>query len=236
MKFYQNTSAFILLILVLALPAIGCKGGRSSSIGGNSLTGGSLTKSGQSSDVIAKENSRRAEIDFGTDSDVTTGRSSNVALASYTSRDKNEGEVQWLKSYDDAMQISKQTGRPILAGFTGSNWCPPCIKLKKEVFETASFKNWAAENVVLLELDFPRPNLQPEWIKKQNNELKNRYSRKIKGYPTVLILNSQGDVLGTQGYIRGGPDRWISGVNNTIQANQASLKSEVVGVADYNVR
>ena len=236
MKFYQNTSAFILLILVLTLTAIGCKGGRSSSFGGNSLTGGSLTKSGQSSDVIAKEDSRRAEIDFNTGSDATTGRSSNVALASYTSRDKNEGQAQWLKSYDEAVQIAKQTGRPILAGFTGSNWCPPCIKLKKEVFETPSFKNWAAENVVLLDLDFPRPNLQPEWIKKQNNELQNRYSRNLKGYPTVLILNSQGDVLDSQGYLRGGPDRWISGVNKKVQANQASLKSEVVGVADYNVR
>ena len=203
----------------LMLSAIGCKGNRPSSSQSNPLSGGSLTRSGQSSDAIAKPDSRRPDIDFNAASETATGGSSNVALASYVSRDKKENQSQWLESYEEAVQLSKQTGKPILADFTGSNWCSFCIKLKKEVFETPSFKKWAAENVVLLELDYPRPNLQPDWIKKQNNELKNRYSREIKGYPTVLILNSQGDVLGSQGYLRGGPDRWISVANNTIQAN-----------------
>ena len=219
MKFYQNTFVLILFMHALMLSAIGCKGNRPSSSQSNPLSGGSLTRSGQSSDAIAKPDSRRPDIDFNAASETATGGSSNVALASYVSRDKKENQSQWLESYEEAVQLSKQTGKPILADFTGSNWCSFCIKLKKEVFETPSFKKWAAENVVLLELDYPRPNLQPDWIKKQNNELKNRYSREIKGYPTVLILNSQGDVLGSQGYLRGGPDRWISVANNTIQAN-----------------
>jgi len=237
MKFYQNTFVLFLLMSLLALAAIGCRGGQSSSPAANPLSGGSLTKSGQSSGAPAQRGSRRPEIDFNADSDVAaTARSSNVALASYTSSDKRENEAQWLKSYDQAVQISKQTGRPILADFTGSNWCGFCIKLKKEVFETPSFKKWAAENVVLLELDYPRPNLQPDWIKKQNHELKNRYSQQIEGYPTILFLDSQGDVLGSQGYMRGGPARWIAVANNTVQANRALQKSEVVDVANYRGR
>ena len=231
MKFYQNTFVLTLLVLAFTLSTIGCQGSRSSSPQSPSFTAGSLTKSGQSSEVIADNASRRTEIDF----NGASGNSSNVALASYDSGGKDAGS-QWLKSYEDAVQLSKQTGRPILADFTGSNWCGFCIKLKKEVFETPSFKKWAAENVVLLELDFPRPNLQPDWIKQQNQELKKRYSHKIKGYPTILILNSQGDVLGSQGYMRGGPERWIAVADNTIQANRALQTSRVVDAVDYQSR
>ena len=219
MKFYQNTFVLILFMHALMLSAIDCKGNRPSSSQSNPLSGGSLTRSGQSSDAIAKPDSRRPDIDFNAASETATGGSSNVALASYVSRDKKENQSQWLESYEEAVQLSKQTGKPILADFTGSNWCPPCMKLKKEIFETPTFKSWAAENVILLELDFPRPNLQADWIKKQNYELSGRY--KIISYPTVLILDSEGRKQEEFGYMRGGPERWISVVNKKIQASQA---------------
>jgi len=196
MKFYQNTFVLILLTSTLTLSAIGCRGSRSSSKA-PSFTSGSLTRSGQSSETSAEDDTRRAEIDFNADSGSATRGASNVALASYVSGDK-DNEPQWLDSYEEAVQIAKQTGRPILADFTGSNWCGFCVKLKKEVFDTPSFKSWAAKNVVLLELDFPRPNLQADWIKKQNDQLRSRYE--INSYPTILILNSDGGVIGKQGH------------------------------------
>ena len=231
MKFYQNTFVLILLSSTLTLAAIGCRGNRSSSKA-PSLTAGSLTRSGQSSESSAKDGNRRAEIDFHGDSGSATSGASNVALASYVSGEGNEPE--WLDSYEEAVQLAKQTGRPILADFTGSNWCGFCVKLKKEVFDTPSFKSWAAENVVLLELDFPRPNLQADWIKKQNDQLRSRYE--IVSYPTVMILNSDGSVIGKQGYMRGWPASWIAVASNTIQANQALQTTEVVHATDYQAR
>ena len=101
-------------------------------------------------------------------------------------------ESGWLVSWDKAVEQSKKTGKPILADFTGSDWCGWCIKLKKEVFSTPEFTEWAGKNVILLELDFPRKTKQDDAIKKQNKDLMTKY--KIKGFPTVLILDRRAHV------------------------------------------
>jgi protein disulfide-isomerase len=114
----------------------------------------------------------------------------------------------WLTNYDDAVKESKSSGKPILANFTGSDWCGWCIKLHKEVFSKDEFKTWAAENVVLLELDFPRKKAQTAEIKAQNKELKKKHA--IRGFPTVLILDSDGNKMGQTGYRRNGPTEWTN--------------------------
>ena len=113
----------------------------------------------------------------------------------------------WHESFEAALQASAETGKPILADFTGSDWCSWCIKLKEDVFETPEFKEWARENVILLELDYPKRSMQSAAIRKQNSELKKRYG--ITGYPTVLLLDSEGEVLGKLGYDKS-PTTWIS--------------------------
>ena len=40
----------------------------------------------------------------------------------------------WEVNLDAAQAISIKTGKPILANFTGTDWCGWCIRLKKEVF------------------------------------------------------------------------------------------------------
>ena len=66
-----------------------------------------------------------------------------------------KNELPWLESYADALKLSEKTGRPILADFTGSDWCGWCIKLKDEVFNTPEFAAWAKEDVIPLELHYP---------------------------------------------------------------------------------
>jgi len=112
----------------------------------------------------------------------------------------------WLTSYDEAVKQSKKTGKPILADFTGSDWCGWCIKLHKEVFDTADFKSWAKKNVILLELDFPQTKPQPAALKAQNSKLQKKYQ--IQGYPTILFLDATGKVKGSYGYDAGGPKVW----------------------------
>ena len=116
----------------------------------------------------------------------------------------------WHESFEAALQASAETGKPILADFTGSDWCTWCIKLKEDVFETPEFKEWARENVILLELDYPKRSMQSAAIKKQNSELRKRY--RISSYPTVLLLDSRGEVLGKLGYDKS-PTAWISSAN-----------------------
>jgi thioredoxin-related protein len=77
-----------------------------------------------------------------------------------------------------------------LLDFTGSDWCGYCIKLDEEVFSKPSFKKFAKENLVLVELDYPRGKNLPKKTKEQNDSLKSKYG--ISGYPTIILLDSDG--------------------------------------------
>ncbi len=112
----------------------------------------------------------------------------------------------WLTDWELAHRESLRTGKPIMAVFTGSDWCGPCIQLKKNVLKTDQFNRWAADKVVLLELDFPKNKNQSPAIKDQNRRLSQKYS--IAGYPTVLIIDTDGKVRGKLGHDTD-PNRWI---------------------------
>src|SRR5690606_17786206 len=113
-----------------------------------------------------------------------------------------------LTDFEAAKATAKKEGKVILADFTGSDWCGWCIKLKEEVFDTPEFKEWAAEKVVLLELDFPRKTELAAELKAQNQGLAKQYG--IEGYPTILFLDADGRELGRYGYDAGGPEPWIA--------------------------
>ncbi len=112
-----------------------------------------------------------------------------IALEDYKA--KNEG---WEVNIDKAYEMSQKTGKPILANFTGSDWCGWCKRLDKSVFHTEEFKKWAADNVILLELDFPRRMQLPAEIRKQNANLQRAFS--ITGYPTIWVFDLDKDEAG----------------------------------------
>ncbi|MBX3171635.1 MAG: thioredoxin family protein [Candidatus Eremiobacteraeota bacterium] len=121
----------------------------------------------------------------------------------------------WLTSYKEAVAQSKASGKPILMDFTGSDWCGWCKKLKAEVFETNEFKQWAASNVVLLELDFPRRTSQSPAMKQQNQELAQKFG--VRGYPTIIFATHSGQVLGQYGYDEGGPAVWTKNASTYLK-------------------
>ncbi len=143
------------------------------------------------------------------------------------------GGAGWTTSMKEAIAESKKTGKPILADFTGSDWCGWCIKLNNEVFSKSQFKNWAKKNVVLLELDYPSRKQQSAAVKKQNNALKNKY--KIRGYPTILLLGADGKVLQKTGYGRGGPQAWIGNIKKTVKTYQTAHPSSKSKGSDSKV-
>ncbi len=97
---------------------------------------------------------------------------------------KNEG---WLVNLEEARAISEKTGKPIMANFTGSDWCGWCKRLDKSVFHQPEFNKWAEKNVVLLELDFPRRFRVPNDIAQQNNGLKQALG--VRGFPTIWVFD-----------------------------------------------
>jgi thiol-disulfide isomerase/thioredoxin len=112
----------------------------------------------------------------------------------------------WLVNVDEAYAKSKKTGKPIMANFTGSDWCGWCKRLSAAVFLTPEFKKWAAQNVILLELDFPRRKEIPQEIQAQNASLQQAF--RVSGYPTVWVFDLDKDknnqysirALGKTGY------------------------------------
>lgn len=141
--------------------------------------------------------------------------------AEYTAH--NEG---WMVSVEEAQAVSQKTGKPIMANFTGSDWCGWCKRLTAAVFSKDEFKKWADNNVVLLELDFPRRTQLPKEIQQQNQSLQQAF--KVTGYPTVWVFylkeNKETgqmniDPVGRTGY-KGSAKEFIDDVDQMIAAKQ----------------
>lgn len=113
----------------------------------------------------------------------------------------------WTDSITDAIQQAEAENKMILLDFTGSDWCQWCEKLKNEVWNTRTFKNWSEENVVKVFLDFPRGIDQEEDTKLQNQLLQQMLG--VQGYPTVWLLDSDLTPLLRTGYREGGADEYI---------------------------
>jgi len=118
----------------------------------------------------------------------------------------NAGEG-WLTNIEKAKKQAK--GKMILVEFTGSDWCPPCKALKKNVFNTDKFKAYAKENLVLVELDFPRDKskLSKEQIA-YNKAQATKFG--IRGYPTVFLLDASGkEIMKKVGFGRTSVESYI---------------------------
>ncbi len=130
-------------------------------------------------------------------------------------------ELKWYTDVNEAIAVSNKNKKPMLLFFTGSDWCGWCIRLQSEVLKTAEFNKWAKDNVVLVELDFPRRTAQTPELKAQNNQLQQVFG--IQGFPTVYFTNAEskdGKVnfqgLGTTGYVAGGPSAWLAVANGIV--------------------
>lgn len=117
---------------------------------------------------------------------------------------------KWTTDYPAALRQAKAQKKLVLANFTGSDWCPWCKKLQQEVFSTPEFQQYAKDHLVLLELDFPQHKPQPEALKQQNKELADRYH--IEGFPTLVLLDPEGQEIASLGYMPGGPKPFLDKV------------------------
>lgn len=128
----------------------------------------------------------------------------------------NAGGDAWHIDFEAAKAKAKEEQKPMLLDFTGSDWCGWCIKLDKEVFSQDIFKSYADSSLVLVELDFPRKNEQSEATKAQNQKLKEKY--KIRGYPTIVILSAEGELIEKTGYQRGGAEVYVEHIKGILSS------------------
>jgi thioredoxin-related protein len=118
-------------------------------------------------------------------------------------------ESGWLTDYKQAQQQAKANNKILLLDFTGSDWCGWCKKFDREVLLKPEFKDFARDNLVVVELDFPRAKQQAPELRKQNRELAQQYE--IVGFPTILVLSADGQTLWRyDGYFPDGPAAFIA--------------------------
>jgi len=112
------------------------------------------------------------------------------------------GAVEWQTDWTAAKQQAAEENKPLFLFFTGSNWCSWCNRLESEVLSTPEFTSRMGDKFIFVKLDFPRGESQSETLKKQNKVLQDTYE--VSSYPTVILVNSQGEVINSTGYRSGG--------------------------------
>jgi len=117
-----------------------------------------------------------------------------------------EGASGWVSDLSAAQAQAKASGRPILAVFSGSDWCKPCIMYEQEVFAQPEFAAYAKDKLVLAHFDFPRlKKNQPSAAQIKLNETAAAQLNREGDFPLAVVLSPEGKVLAKTGYIAGGP-------------------------------
>jgi protein disulfide-isomerase len=135
------------------------------------------------------------------------------------------GEVKWYSDFTEAKAAAQAENKMMLLDFTGSDWCGWCIKLKKEVFDTPEFAKYAAEKLIMVEVDFPRQKRLPDEVKAANEHLARTYQ--IEGYPTLIFVDAMGRKRGQGGYVAGGPKAFLTEIAPTMGASAIEAASQI---------
>lgn len=127
--------------------------------------------------------------------------------------------VDWLTNFDSAKRTATENHKQILLNFSGSDWCAPCIKMKKEVFESEAFMSIANNKLVLVRADFPRSKknkLSPEQTK-HNEMLAEKYNPEGK-FPLTLLLDADGNVIKEwDGYVFASQEKFIADLRQAVK-------------------
>lgn len=130
--------------------------------------------------------------------------------------------VQWEPDFENAKKIAREKHELILLNFSGSDWCGPCITLRKDYIESEEFQNMAKSNLVLVNADFPRKKknqLSAEQVKR-NEALAEKYN-KDGLFPYTLLLNADGKVLKTwKGKPEATVEKWTQEIKAVCTANK----------------
>ncbi|MEM8507744.1 MAG: thioredoxin family protein [Bacteroidota bacterium] len=125
---------------------------------------------------------------------------------------------QWESNFDSALDRAAKEAKPILLVFSGSDWCAPCRKLDRDIWQSETFIAYASEHYILYKADFPRKQknkLLPD-IAATNAKLAERFNP--KGYfPLIVLMDEKSKVYAEMGYQRGSPQAYLDRLNSYLQ-------------------
>ncbi|MGA1226642.1 MAG: thioredoxin family protein [Tamlana sp.] len=124
----------------------------------------------------------------------------------------------WVLDFDSSLKTAQDSNKTIILVFSGSDWCAPCMKLEREIWETDTFQKYANDHYVMVRADFPRKkaNKLSKEQEGKNAHLAEMYNP--NGYfPSVVIIDKNKKVLGQTGYIKLSPQKYIEHLNSFIK-------------------
>lgn len=127
---------------------------------------------------------------------------------------KTDNGITWVTSLEKAKELAAQNDKKIFVDFTGSDWCIWCTKIDEEILDTGEFREFAEDNLIMLYLDFPQNKVQPEGMGAYNQQIASKFG--IEGFPTILILDKDGNELNRLGYEKAGVSKFIKDISASI--------------------
>lgn len=117
----------------------------------------------------------------------------------------------WQSNFEQAKELATKESKNIVLVFSGSDWCAPCMKLEKNIWNSEEFKAEAQQNWIIYKADFPKKkaNQLSEELTQQNKLLAEKYN-KGGSFPLVILLDSSGKVLGITGFKNSSPQEYIN--------------------------
>jgi phage shock protein E len=127
-------------------------------------------------------------------------------------------DLAWHADLAEAQAQAKREGKSVLLVFRGSDWCPPCIEMERQVFQSPEFIEYARKSLVLVNVDFPETGAQDANVKRANLALKAKFNVG-DNLPTLALLNDSGETLFQEaGYSGGGPGDVLAMLRRHIKA------------------
>jgi thioredoxin-related protein len=126
----------------------------------------------------------------------------------------------WLYNFDQAKQESVKSGKYVLINFSGSDWCIPCIKMEKQLFETDTFSHYASNHLLLVKADFPR--LKKNKLSREQTELNEQLASVYNPtgkFPLTVLLDQNGKVVKEwDGLPSGDAEHFVGEINTVLHA------------------
>ncbi|MCE5294649.1 MAG: thioredoxin family protein [Chlamydiales bacterium] len=143
----------------------------------------------------------------------------HAATTNATAQVAESSQINWLTDLDTAKAQARNESKPIFLYFTGSDWCPYCVKMNTQILSTPEFQDALAQKMIFVKIDFPRNTPLEKAAQEYNEKLSKSFG--VQGFPTVILLDSKGSRIEKIGFQAGGGAKYAQKVQDILDAHNA---------------